>query len=162
MSADAIVALAQVAAVLVAAFAIIVTLRGVRNQLWVIVFTEYTKRYADIVRDLPAEARQPNSKFDLSQLSGADRDRAYNAMRGYLNLCSEEFHLHKKGRIDHETWEIWTLGIQDTMRPPWFRKTWEEIRGEYIYFKDFCQFMDECLGSPRSSASSSQLVGTSK
>lgn len=53
MSADAIVALAQVAAVLLAAFAIIVTLRGVRDQLWVIVFTEYTKRYAETVSDLP-------------------------------------------------------------------------------------------------------------
>lgn len=145
MSADAIVALAQVAAVLLAAFAIIVTLRGVRDQLWVIVFTEYTKRYAETVSDLPSEARRPDGRFDLNQLSGPDRDRAYNAMRGYLNLCSEEFYLHKRGRIDDETWEIWTLGIKDTMRPPWCRKTWEEIRGEYVYLKGFNEFMDDCL-----------------
>lgn len=145
MSADAIVALAQVAAVLVAAFAIVVTLKGLRNQLWVVVFTEYTKRYADIVKDLPSEARRPNGQFDLTKLSGDDHERAYNAMRGYLNLCSEEFFLHKKGRIDDETWRIWTLGMEDTMRPPWFRKTWEEIKDEYVYLKGFNEFMDDCL-----------------
>ena len=151
MSADAVVALGQVAAVLLAAFAIIVTLRGVRDQLWVIVFTEYTKRYTETVRDLPSEARRPNGKFDFSQLGGSDRDRVYNAMRAYLNLCSEEFYLQKKGRIDRETWEIWKLGIRDTMRLPWLHDTWGEMREEYVYFDEFCRFMDECLARESSS-----------
>jgi len=161
MSADSVVAIGQVAAVLVAAFAIIVTLRGVRNQLWIIVFTEYTKRYSETVKDLPSEARRPNGKFDLSQLDGSDRDRVYNAMRSYLNLCSEEFYLHKKKRIDTETWEIWKLGIKDIMRLPWFRNTWDEIRGEYVYFDDFCRFMDECLGDGSTAAVTPTLVAPS-
>jgi hypothetical protein len=50
MSAEAVLALGQVVALLLAGFAIIVTLRGIRDQLWVVVFTEYTGRHAEIVR----------------------------------------------------------------------------------------------------------------
>jgi hypothetical protein len=145
MSAEAVLALGQVVAVLLAGFAIIVTLRGIRDQLWVVVFTEYTRRHAEIVKELPSESRRPGAKFELSQLAGPDRDRVYNTMRAYLNLCWEEYYLVEKGKIDKETWEIWKLGIRDTMQLPWFRSTWDEMRAEYSPFDEFCLFMDECL-----------------
>jgi hypothetical protein len=31
-----------------------------------------------------------------------ERDRVLNAIRGYFNLCSEEFFVFKRGKIDRE------------------------------------------------------------
>jgi hypothetical protein len=136
MSAETLVAIAELAAVVVGITAILVTLRAVRDQLWIQTFTEYTGRYAEIWDDLPSEARVPGSDFDLDVLPTAERGRLLNTVRGYLNLCSEEFWLYKKRKIDPETWGIWKVGIADNVRLPWFRSSWKELKSEYNSFPE--------------------------
>jgi hypothetical protein len=53
-----------------------------------------------------------------------------NVVRGYLNLCSEEYWLYQRRKIDNGTWEIWKLGMIDTVKLPWFRSAWEDLRDE--------------------------------
>ena len=149
MRPEQIIALANVAAVLVAVVAIFVALRGVRDELWMITFAEYTNRYAMIMDGLPFEARRPGGNFDLDQLQPSERERVLGAMRRYLNLCSEEFYLHGRGKIDKKTWSIWKTGIRDTIRLPCFHGSWSLLRVEYDYFPDFCAFMDGLIERPR-------------
>jgi hypothetical protein len=102
-------------------------------------------RYWEIVRDLPAESRRPGSEFALGILDPVERDRVLNAARGYLNLCSEEFYLHDRGRIDDMTWAIWKQGMIETLRLPWIQETWAELQPEYSYFDEFCEFIRSCI-----------------
>jgi hypothetical protein len=131
--------------VLLAALALLAALKGVRDQLWLQTFAEDTRRYNDIVRELPAQSRRPNSSFLLESVDHDERDRVFNTARAYLNLCSEEFYLHSRGRIDDETWDIWRLGIIATVRLPWMQQTWNELQDEYQYFEGFCTFIGTCI-----------------
>jgi hypothetical protein len=142
---DDVIAIATVVGVLVAAVALFVALKGVRDQMWLQTFAEYTRRYNEIVRELPAQSRRPGSDFSLATLNQNDRDRVVNAARSYLNLCSEEFYLHSRGRIDDSTWDIWKQGMIETLRLPWMQQTWNELQEEYRYFHEFCGFIRNCI-----------------
>jgi hypothetical protein len=137
---------AALAGTTVTAAALYVTIRGMRDQLWLHTFSEYTRRYAEVVRDLPSDSRRPNSSFDIHALADEERDRVLNSARAYLNLTSEEFFLHSRGRIDDETWSIWRTGIEQTVRLPWARGAWAELEPEYEYVPEFSAFVKRCLG----------------
>src|SRR5438552_12382012 len=94
-----LVAWAQVVAVLVATTAIYVSLRGVRNDLWLQMFTEYTKRYSDITSELAHGLRGSEGPF-LPKLDETEREKALGTMRRYFNLCSEELYLFVNKKID--------------------------------------------------------------
>ncbi len=146
MSADQLIALATFGLVFATLLLVWVTLRGIRSQLWVMTFSEYTRRYSEIMEALPFEARRRRGNFDLAALSAPVRERVLGAMRKYLNLCSEELYLHRKGRIDREAWSIWRIGIGDTVCLPCFQQAWTLLRTEYDYYPEFCAFMDSLVG----------------
>ena len=118
--------------------------------MWLQTFSDYTRRYDDILDRLPEEARVPEETLNLDDLGTAERRRLLVGLRRYFNLCSEEFYLRKRRRIDSETWKIWESGIRATMRLPTFRRAWEIIGPEYGYFEDFQAFMQGVvdLGGP--------------
>ena len=92
-----------------------------RDQLWLQTFSEYTRRYAEVVRDLPSDSRRPNSSFDINTLP-VPSETACSTQRGRTSISRrEEFFLHRRGRIDDETWSIWRTGIEQTVRLPWLR-----------------------------------------
>ena len=145
MSFDTILAVTQILAVVLAALAIVMSLRGIREQLWLTTFNEYTRRYADIMEDLPFDARNPQALFDLDSLPAREREGVLKVVRKYANLCSEEMYLHQIGRIDKKTWSIWATGIRDTMRTPCFRRGWKLMRHEYEFYPGFREMMDGYL-----------------
>ena len=140
-SSNLIVALASCALVIVTVAAIYWSLRGVRRDLWLRAFAEYTGRYAEIMRVLPSVSRDPQSSFSLDQLGPEERSCIENAIREYFNLASEELYLHRRGHIDHETWSLWCSGIQSVMRTPWICELWDKLSHEYYGYTDFQDFM---------------------
>ncbi len=126
--------------VVVSVAAIIITLRGVINQLRVTVFLTYTERYAKVMSALPFEARRPGSDYQLSS-DPEERDRVLGIFRDYLNLCSEEMWLKKKHRVDRATWRIWERGMRQVARFPPFRAAWQELACEYEYYDEFRNFV---------------------
>jgi hypothetical protein len=156
-----IIAITGVVTVVVTAIAIFVALKGVRDQLWLHTFSEWTGRYLDYVRELPGAARDPAASFALDGLSDQERARTVNAVRMYVNLCSEEHYLHSLGKIDHRTWDIWALGMADAFRASWFRELWADLRHEYAPYTEFRAFFDDLASAgerpvyPRGEASTS-------
>lgn len=142
MSSELVLALASAFSAAAALVTIFVLLKGVRDQLWIVTFAVYTGRYMDAMERLPSEARRPTGTFRLDSLSPSDRERTLEGMRRYLNLCSEEFYLKSKRKIDRHTWEIWEAGIRDTIGLPCFRETWPELRAEYSFYREFTSFID--------------------
>jgi hypothetical protein len=140
-----IAALAQVASLLVAGLAVFLALRGVRNQLWLQMFSEYTRRYGEIVKSLPSESRRPDGDFAFDRLDEAKREEVENTVRAYLNLCAEEYYLHERGQVDDETWKIWRKGMVETFRLPWLRQTWPRLAPEWGFYPEFRTFAEECI-----------------
>jgi hypothetical protein len=157
LTTNQIIAVAGVATFVVTAVAILVELKGVRDQLWLHTYSEWTRRYLDYVCELPAAARNPDASFSLDQLDAEERDRLTNAVRMYVNLCSEEHYLHSRGNIDHNTWRIWELGMADAFRAAWFRAIWLLVQDEYRAYEEFRTFFDQKLEAAAEEAT--QAVG---
>lgn len=137
------------ALVLATAWIAIATLRGVQAQMHVQTFTEYTRRYSDIADSLPADFASPSCTTDPTAMPPEGRAALLRAMRRYFNLCWEELHLRRAGKIDGRTWTIWEAGVRDTMRSPCVRACWSMLRDEYDYGglgREFVQFIGEAQG----------------
>lgn len=137
-----IIAGTEVAAVAIAAAAILSSVQGLKNHLWLLTFAEYTRRYSDIMEAMPFEARRPGGNFVLENLPTNEQQAVLGAIRNYLNLCSEELYLHRRNKVDDETWRIWNSGMREVVQLPSFRDAWAVMRIEYLYFPEFCSFMD--------------------
>ena len=61
-------------------------------------------------------------------------------MRLYFDLCSEEYHLWRKGMIPNQIWEMWKEGMQITTNRPIYKKAWKDLSVEYN--KDFWQYFN--------------------
>ncbi len=146
MNWQAIQAVGQIVGIVVAALAIWWGLRGVRRQMWLSTFFDYTKRYAEIVDRLPPGVRVPSDVLKLSDLPPAERERILSALRQYFNLCSEEHYLAGQRVLDRKTWGIWSTGIKDAFRNSVFRDGWVLVRVEYEMYPEFCIFMDQLVG----------------
>jgi hypothetical protein len=73
MNHELIIGYGGLAGVLIAAITVIVTLRGIRDQLWLSTFAEYTPRYSRIMERVPFAVRDPNGGVTLEDLA---EDRA--------------------------------------------------------------------------------------
>jgi hypothetical protein len=145
MNTETVAIAVSIAGVIATLLAIVFGFRGIRNQLWLSMFSEYAKRYAEIMDALPFEARHPGSGFDARALPDYQQKRFLSAIRNYLNLCSEEFWLKEKGLIDGRTWEVWTKGMAQVAGLPSFDFAWEKLKSEWDYFDDFRTFMDRIV-----------------
>jgi hypothetical protein len=145
MTATQWIVAASLATVAVSALAIFAGLKSVRDQMRVTVFLEYTERYAKIMQEMPYQAREPGSHYQLASQSSEERRRVLAVFREYLNLCSEEKWLHDQKRIDRPTWNIWECGMQDVARFPSFREAWSVLEPEYSGYKDFQNFVKTSL-----------------
>jgi hypothetical protein len=149
-----ILAAAAAVTAVVTAGALWAALKGVRDELWLQTFAEYTRRYNEIAKEIPAHARGTDTSYDLATLGPDERGRILNLMRAYANLCSEEHYLHKKKRIDRTTWDIWKMGIESMFEYRWFRQAWADLRTEYSAYQEFIDYFNGCYD--RAEAASSE------
>lgn len=63
-------------------------LQSIRKQLKAGFFSEYTKRYQEIVLNFPENVNDKD--FNISEMSKEDRDKFMRYVRVYFDLCSEE------------------------------------------------------------------------
>jgi len=94
-------------------------------------FAEYTRRYQDIILKMPSDLSSTNF-FEIKI-----------PMRLYFDLCSEEYHLWKKGYIDNEVWILWKEGMIETMRQEVFKQAWEKLKS--LYNSDFWSFFEHAI-----------------
>ncbi len=119
-------------------------IKEMRDQVRTTVYLECTRRYYDIVTQLPDEAS--DSQRSALRSSSANQDEIMGLMRAYYDLCSEQYYLHGTGKISHETWNHWREGLTFTIKLPTFREAWDEIREEG-YKKSFVDFIEESRSS---------------
>ena len=100
----------------------------VQKQIKLQNYSNYTKRYQEIVLNFPEEINEP--KFELSELGLGKRchDKTMRYMRSYFDLSFEEWNLHERKLIDPDTWKVWEGGIRTALKKPAFQQGWMKIK----------------------------------
>lgn len=124
----------------IAALALLTSVRSFKKQLQLNFFADYTKRYQEIIINFPESVNRQD--FDINSLDSSIRDQTMRYMRAYFDLCSEEYFLWRKGNINTETWREWESGIKYALSKPAFKNAWESLQLDTVYYGDFTSFID--------------------
>lgn len=114
----------------------------VKKQLIVANFSEYTRRYQELVKSFPSSVLREN--FSLMDLSEEEREQVLRCMLMYFDLCYEEYFLHQANLIDPRLWKVWKDGIRTATSRPAFRQSWQYISSKRSIQQDpgFSKMMD--------------------
>ncbi|MEB3341414.1 hypothetical protein [Okeania sp.] len=106
-------------ALVISLFSILSQNKGVKKQLLVANIGEYTRRYQEIIINLPESILY--SHFNINHLDRAEKIKILRYMELYFDLCFEEYSLyHDLKLIDKKLWKIWESGIKATLSRPAF------------------------------------------
>ncbi len=131
----------ETAAMLVAMLGLIWQIYQGNKQSKLHFFTIFTQRYQDIIINLPVNIESDSFDFD-NYNDDDEREHLLRWFRAYYDLCSEEFHLYKKGYVDKKLWKLWDEGIQNSLNKPAFIKSWELIQANNYYDREFCSYVE--------------------
>jgi hypothetical protein len=129
------------ASISIAACTLWYQINGMRKQLTIQNFSEYTKRYQEIILKFPEEINEQD--FDLKIRDDYKQTMRY--MRAYFDLCFEEFYLHQRNLIDKKIWGMWKDGMEFAFKKPAFKQAWDIITRDTLYDADFKKFVSNAL-----------------
>ncbi len=147
---QAVMAVITAVGILIAVSANRNQLETFNDQLKLNFFADYTKRYQEIILNLPDNIYERD--FDLQKLDKTSRNNALKYLRAYFNLCSEEFHLNKESHIETAVWKIWEAGIRQTLTKKAFRDAWALISRDTMYDEAFTRWVDGQIAAPPGAA----------
>lgn len=113
------------------------------DQLRLNFFAEYTKRYQEIVLNLPEEINK--SDFDFGKLPNEIRSKTFRYMRVYFDLCSEEYDLWNSGHLDERIWNNWREGIEFSCTKTAFKEAWKTISLDTKYYPQFTSWIENII-----------------
>ncbi len=143
MSLQTAVHIVQITGIILGVTSFIWSVRNNRRQMNAQMVMKYAERYEKIMDSFPREAFR--LRFDLdSEAPPPSHELTVCALK-YLNLCSEEFYLRKKGYIAKDVWSIWEDELNRTLRSRLFRREWESLRDEFVSYPDFRNFVEKTM-----------------
>lgn len=138
-------------ALVISLFSIWAQDKGVKKQLLVANIGEYTKRYQEIIWNLPESILSSN--FDINYLDRAERIKILRYMWLYFDLCFEEYSLyHNLKLIDKKLWKIWESAIRASFSRPAFAQCWMIISQQTSYGSGFEKFINSIISSQKKSS----------
>lgn len=105
---------------------VVLQLGSLRKQINLQNYSDYTKRYQEIVLNFPENVNSPD--FKLSSLNKGSRDKTMRYMRAYFDLCFEEWDLNNRRLIDKNSWKVWEGGTKTALSKTAFKQAWKVIR----------------------------------
>jgi len=111
------------------------------EQLLMQHFSDYTKRYQEIILQFPEDI----NKKEFVLRGRDDYEKTMRHMRAYIDLCYEEWYLNRRGLIDPEIWRIWEAGVQTAFSKPAFKQAWEIVKSDSNFGKQFEAFIEKCI-----------------
>ena len=110
-------------------------------------FTEYTRRYQEIILHLPENIN--SNEFEFKHMHEAERETTLRYLRAYYDLCAEEYYLSRKKLISKGTWHMWSTGMGMAFRKKAFREAWDIIQKDSCFSIEFVKFVKEMRESNR-------------
>jgi len=129
--------------VAVPTIALFVTINQFKKQLQLSVFSDYTKRYQEIILNFPACIGRRD--FDFSALDSITRDNVLRYMRAYFDLCSEEYYLWEDKCIADKVWREWESGIKYAFSTTAFIQGWKLIGFGADYYARFACYVNSII-----------------
>ncbi|MFB6317293.1 hypothetical protein [Saccharicrinis sp. FJH54] len=111
-----------------------------REQMKLNFFADYTKRYQEIILNFPENINEQDFNFEV--LDAEIKAKTLRYMRAYFDLCSEEYYLHREGKIDTKVWEEWEGGIKFTFSKKAFKDAWKIINLDSKFYKEFMKWVN--------------------
>lgn len=134
--------IAALGGVLVSVIALWKQMRKLTNQLMIQQFSDYTKRYQEIILHFP-EGINENS-FVLTDRK--DYDQVMRYMRAYFDMCYEQWLLNTRKLLDEKMWADWKSGMGSAFSKPAFRQAWRIIKEDSNFGIGFEGFVNELPG----------------
>jgi hypothetical protein len=110
-----------------------------KRQMNAQLFLEFTKRYEEIMRTYPDEARALRLESE-GTVPPPSEELTVSVLR-YLNLCSEEFYLWKNGYLSKQIWRIWENEMKRTVSSPLYTREWETLKKEFDSYSEFADYI---------------------
>ncbi|GAB6392386.1 MAG: hypothetical protein MdMp014T_1759 [Treponematales bacterium] len=128
------------------------TLIGVIIALWtylwhtkVEVFQKYTEQYREVMSDKTLAKWRLNMDKPYT-VRPEEHENLRLALLNYLNLCSEEYSMFKKGWLGRGIWKMWKDDLERTLCTPLLRKEWETLKDEFKTCKKFIKYVRNVQG----------------
>jgi hypothetical protein len=132
-------AIATLLGVLVAVVALWIQLGKLNQQLMLQHFTDYTKRYQEIILQFPEDINK--ASFVLA--SHPDYARTMRQMRAYFDLCFEEWYLNQHKLINKDVWDVWKNGMEAALSKPAFKQAWALIKNDSSFEVAFQKYIEK-------------------
>ena len=118
-------------------------LREIKNQTWVSIYSDYTRRYSEITSKFPENINE--EEFVIK--SGTEGyNNLMRAMRLYFDLCYEEYSLFNNyKKIDEELWENWKEGMEAALSKKAFKDAWNIINKDTVNSDSFDKFIQNII-----------------
>lgn len=126
---------------LAAAGGILVALHTYRRQVNANLFLKYADRYQEVMDSFPPGALE--ARLDVDGEPPEASEALSLAVLRYLNLCSEEFYLCKRGYLSEDVWKIWEAELERTVSSPLLKREWQKLRTEFVAYPEFRSYVDQ-------------------
>ena len=115
----------------------------IKNQLWISIYSEYTRRYSDIISKFPEKINEDDF---LINPETEEYNEIMRAVRLYFDLCYEEYSLyHTYKKIDKQLWDDWKEGIEAALNKRAFKDAWVVIHEDTVYSKPFDKYIQNII-----------------
>lgn len=151
MNLEIAVQIATIVTFLLTAGALLFGLWSFGKQMNCQVYLAYTERYEKIMGSFPPGALE--SRLKLGETLPPQSEELRVCILKYLNLCSEEFFLHRNRYLAGDIWSLWRGEMEKILRGPLLKREWERLRSEFKSYPDFFAFVERVqtdvpIGSP--------------
>lgn len=120
---------------------------SLKKQIQVSIYSDYTRRYQDIILNFPENINEHT--FDFDTLSNDDRNKSLRYMRAYFDLCSEEFDLMERKYIDKKLFEFWRSGIEYALTKTAFKTAWQIISKDSKFNIEFEKLANKSISKSK-------------
>jgi hypothetical protein len=113
-----------------------------RRQMNAQVVMTYSERFEQLMNLFP-------EKFFLTGYRGEKLPpssiKLSIAVLKYLNFCSEEFYLARKGYLSKEVWKAWEPDIKRSLKSPLIAREWKTLKEQFSQNPAFVEFVENQL-----------------
>ena len=124
--------------------------RALRLQMRANFHQEYTRRYIDILKNMPPGAPE-NKHMSLSECVSENSEFKIT-MRLYFWTIQEEYHLHLNNRIPKGQWKIWDEHFRIMMKNRWLQESWSAMKDSLALPGCFVDYVSEVLATSKANA----------
>ena len=139
MSSEALLQVVQIGTIVLGFLGVAVTLRSHRRQMHAQMFIEFSARFHDMLRTLPAQTWVADSGG--GEELPARGDELTKACLQCFHIIADLYHLHKAGYIREDVWRPWQRGIKRAMQRPVLQREWLAVESNFDHDLELCQYM---------------------